>query len=81
MSQQQTKFLYHFKPWRCFVFQHSVCATHHLHSMIVDELLRSDAVDLIHKALLVREEVVEFVSQPSAEGDAAFVTLIQILHH
>lgn len=56
-------------------------ATHHLHSMIVDQLLCGDAVDLIHKTLLVREEVVEFVSQPPAEGDAAFVALIQILHH
>lgn len=58
-----------------------VSETHHLHSMIVDELLRSDTVDLVHKALLIREEVVEFVCQPPAEGDAAFVTLIQILHH
>lgn len=49
--------------------------------MIVDELLCGDAVDLVHKALLIREEVVEFVGQPPAEGDAAFVTLIQILHH
>lgn len=49
--------------------------------MIVDELLCGDTVDLVHKALLIREEVVEFVSQPPAEGDAAFVTLIQILHH
>lgn len=55
--------------------------THHLHSVIVDELLCSDAIDLVHKTLLIREEVVEFVSQPPAEGDAAFVTLIQILHH
>lgn len=49
--------------------------------MIVDELLRGDAVDLVHEALLIREEVVEFVGQSPAEGDAAFVTLIQILHH
>ena len=49
--------------------------------MIVDEFLGRDAVDFVHKTLLIREEVVEFVGQPSAEGDAAFVTLIQILHH
>ena len=51
-------------------------ATHNLHSMIVDQLLCSDAVDLIHKALLIREEVVEFVSQLPTEGDAAFVALV-----
>ena len=55
--------------------------THHLHGLIVDELLCSDAVDLIHKSLLIREEVVEFVGQLPADGDAAFVTVIQILHH
>lgn len=49
--------------------------------MTVDELLRGDAVDLVHKALLIGEEVVEFVRQSPAEGDAAFVSLIQILHH
>lgn len=49
--------------------------------MIVDELLCCDAVDFVYKALLIREEVVEFVSQPAAEGYAAFVTLIQTLHH
>ncbi len=69
------------RPSRCFVFQCSVVETHHLHGMIVDELFCGDTVDLVHKALLVREEVVEFVSQPTAEGDATFVTLIQILHH
>ena len=58
-----------------------VSETHRLHSMIVDELFCGDAVDLVHKSLLIREEVVEFVGQPSAEGDAAFVTLVQILHH
>lgn len=55
--------------------------THHLYSVIVDELLCSDAVDLVHKALLVSEEVIEFVRQVAAEGDAAFVTFIQILNH
>lgn len=50
--------------------------THHLHGVIVDELLGSHAVDLVHKALLVREEVVEFVRQLPAEGDAAFVALV-----
>lgn len=54
---------------------------HHLHSVIVDELLCCDAVDLVHKALLISKEVVEFVSQLAAEGDAAFVTLVQVLHH
>lgn len=49
--------------------------------MIVDELLRGDAVDLIHKALLIREEVVELVGQLPAERDAAFVALVEILHH
>lgn len=58
-----------------------VSDTHHLHSLIVDELLCGDAVDFVHKSLLIGEEVVEFVSQPPAEGDAAFVTLIQTLHH
>lgn len=54
---------------------------HHLHSVIVDELLCGDAVDLIHKALLIREEVVELVGQLPTERYAAFVALIQILHH
>ena len=58
-----------------------VSSTHHLHCMIVDELLRGDTVDFVHKALLVGEEVVESVSQPPAEGDAAFVALIKTLHH
>lgn len=58
-----------------------VCGTHDLHGVVVDELLCSDAVDLVHKALLVREEVVEFVGQVSTEGDAAFVALIQTLDH
>lgn len=58
-----------------------VSDTHHLHSVIVDELLCGDAVDLIHKALLIREEVVELVGQLPTERDAAFVALIQILHH
>lgn len=49
--------------------------------MIVDELLRGDTVDFVHKALLVGEEVVESVSQPPAEGDAAFIALIKTLHH
>lgn len=49
--------------------------------MVVDELLRGDAVDLVHKALLIGEEVVEFVGQLPTEGDAAFVALIQVLHH
>lgn len=49
--------------------------------MIVDELLGRHAVDLVHKALLVGEEVVELVCQPPAEGDAALVTLVQVLHH
>lgn len=55
--------------------------SHHLHSLIVDELLCSDAVDLIHKTLLIREEVVELVGQLPTERDAAFVALIQVLHH
>lgn len=54
---------------------------HHLHGLVVDELLRGDAVDLVHKALLIGEEVVEFVGQLPTEGDAAFVALIQVLHH
>lgn len=58
-----------------------VSLTHHLHSVVVDELLGGDAVDLVHKALLIREEVVEFVGQLPTEGDAAFVALIQVLHH
>lgn len=58
-----------------------MCETHHLHGVIVDELLCSDAVDLVHKALLIREEVVEFVGESPAEGDAAFVTFVQTLHH
>lgn len=49
--------------------------------MIIDELLGRHAVDLIHKALLVGEEVVELVGQPPTEGDTALVTLVQILHH
>lgn len=49
--------------------------------MIVDELLGRHAVYLIHKALLVSKEVVELVGQPPTEGDAALVTLVQILHH
>lgn len=49
---------------------------HHLHSVIVDELLCGDAVDLIHKALLIREEVVELVGQLPTERYAAFVALI-----
>lgn len=49
--------------------------------MIVDKLLCCDAIYLIHKALLVSKEVVEFVSEAPAEGDAAFVALIQTLHH
>lgn len=49
--------------------------------MVVDELLCGDAVDLVHEALLIREEVVEFVGQLPTEGDAAFVALIQVLHH
>lgn len=55
--------------------------THHLHCVVVDELLCGDAVDLVHKALLIREEVVEFVGQLPTEGDAALVALIQVLHH
>lgn len=49
--------------------------------MIVDELLGRHTVDLIHKALLVSEEVVELVGQPPTEGDAALVTIIQVLNH
>ena len=55
--------------------------TDHLHSMVVDELLRRHAVDLVHEALLVGEEVVELVCQPAAQRDAAFVAIVQILHH
>lgn len=55
--------------------------THHLHCVIVDELLCGDTVDFVHKALLIREEVVEFVGQLPAQGDAAFVALIQTLDH
>lgn len=55
--------------------------THQLHCVIVDELLCGDAVDFVHKALLIREEVVEFVGQLPAQGDAAFVALIQTLDH
>lgn len=58
-----------------------MCVTDHLHGVVVDELLGRDAVDLIHKTLLIREEVVELVRQPAAEGNAAFVAIIQILHH
>lgn len=49
--------------------------------MIVDELLCGDAVDLINESLLVREEVVEFVREPPGEGEAGFITFVQILHH
>lgn len=54
---------------------------YHLHSMTVDELLRGDTVDLVHKALLIGEEVIEFVRQSPAKGEATFVALIQIFHH
>lgn len=54
---------------------------HHLYCVVVDELLRGDAVDLVHKALLIGEEVVEFVGQLPTKGDAAFVALVQVLHH
>lgn len=54
---------------------------HHLHSVIVDEFLRCHTVDLVHKSLLIREEVVQFVSQSSAERDTAFVSVVQTLHH
>lgn len=50
--------------------------SHHFHSVIIDELLGRHAVDLIHKALLVGEEVVQLVGQPPTEGDAALVTLV-----
>lgn len=63
------------------MFQCCVWDSYHFYSVIVDELLRGHAVDLVHETLLIREEVVEFVGQPPAEGDTAFVTLIQILHH
>ena len=54
---------------------------YHLHSMVVDELLRGHAVDLVHKALLVGEEVVEVVGEASTQRDAALVALIQTFHH
>lgn len=54
---------------------------YHFHSVIVDELLGRHAVDLVHEALLVGEEVVELVGQPPTEGDAALVTIVQCLHH
>lgn len=63
------------------MFRWLVSDTHHLHCVVVDELLCGDTVDLVHKALLIREEVVEFVGQLPTEGDAAFVALIQVLHH
>lgn len=59
-----------------WLFLYCAPDTHNLHSVIVDELLRCDAVDFVHKALLVGEEVVESVRQPAAEGYAAFVALV-----
>lgn len=59
----------------------SMFETHNLHCVVVDELFSSDAVDLVHKALLIWEEVVEFVRQVATEGDAAFVALVQTLDH
>lgn len=55
--------------------------SYHFYSVVVDEFLGRDAVDLVHEALLVREEVVEFVCEAAAQGDAALVALIQALHH
>ena len=62
-------------PWR------GAAATYHLHGVVVDQLLGRDAVDLVHEALLVREEVVEPVGEPPAQRDAALVAFVQILHH
>lgn len=55
--------------------------SYHFYCVVVDELLGRDAIDLVDEALLVREEVVEFVCEATAEGDAALVALIQALHH
>lgn len=44
-----------------------VIVMYHLHRMVVDELLGRHAVDLVHEALLVREEVVESVREAPAQ--------------
>lgn len=55
--------------------------THQLYSVVINELLSCYTVDLVHKSLLVREEVVEFVREAAAQGNAALVALVQTLHH
>lgn len=55
--------------------------THQLYSMVINEPLSCNAVDLVHKSLLVREEVVEFVREAAAQGNAALVALVQTLDH
>lgn len=55
--------------------------THQLYSVVINELLSCYTVDLVHKSLLVREEVVEFVREAAAQGNTALVALVQTLHH
>lgn len=49
--------------------------------MVIDELLRRRAVDLVDDLLLVGEEVVQFVRQAAAQGNAAFVPLVQTFYY
>lgn len=49
--------------------------------MVIDQLLCSHAVYLVHEALLVGEEVVQFVTELTAQQDAALVALIKGFNH
>lgn len=54
---------------------------HQVYRIVVDEFLCSYAGDLVHKALLVREEAMELLGEEAAGRDAGLVAIVQIPHH